>query len=58
MKSPAKRQKTKVESKLRGLTGSVFVEAMQEARRIGLKLKPIRYYPAHRPPVSFSDEER
>lgn len=39
-------------------TGAVLVEAMQEARRLRLKLKPMRYYPAMRPPVSFSDEER
>jgi prevent-host-death family protein len=37
-------------------TGMVFVEAMQRAGRLGLRLKPLRYYPAHRPPVAFEDE--
>jgi hypothetical protein len=58
MERPANRQKTTVEKSQSHRTGSVFVDAMQEARQIGLKLKPIQYYPTYRPPVSFSDEER
>jgi len=38
------------------LTGQAFVDAMQQARKLGLKLKPLRYYPAYRPPVRFEDE--
>jgi prevent-host-death family protein len=41
-----------------GLTGAVFVEAMQQARKRGLRLKPLHYYPAYRPPVDFSDDGR
>src|SRR5258705_471289 len=42
-------------SKTKGLTGSVLVEAMREARRLGLKIKPLRTYPAMRPPMTFAD---
>ena len=41
-----------------GQTGQVFLDAMQQARKLGLKLKPLRYYPTYRPPVSFEDDER
>jgi prevent-host-death family protein len=47
----------KLGSKTKGLTGSVLVEAMQEARRLGLKIKPLRTYPAYRPPMTFPDDE-
>ena len=36
-------------------TGAELVAAMQQARRLGLKLKPLRTYPRMRPPVSFRD---
>jgi prevent-host-death family protein len=39
-----------------GVTGAVFVEAMQLARKLGLRLKPLRYYPTYRPPMTFEDE--
>ena len=39
----------------KGQSGAVFVEAMQQARKLGLRLKPLRYYPAYRAPVSFED---
>lgn len=42
--------------KNKGLTGAVLVEAMQEARRLGLKIRPLRTYPAMRPPVTFADD--
>ena len=48
-KSPAKKK---------GLTGAAFVDAMQQARKLGLKLKPLRYYPTYRPPVSFEDRKK
>jgi prevent-host-death family protein len=41
-----------------GLTGAVFIDAMQQARKLGLKLKPLRYYPVYRPPVSFENEDK
>src|SRR5262249_54067411 len=44
-----------IPSKAKGLTGEAFVEAMQQAAKLGLRLKPLRYYPAYRPPVSFED---
>jgi prevent-host-death family protein len=40
-----------------GLTGAAFIDAMQQARKLGLRLKPLRYYPVYRPPVSFDDED-
>src|SRR4051812_10740029 len=42
----------KLGSKTKGLTGLVLVEAMQEARRLGLKIKPLRTYPSYRPPLT------
>jgi len=39
--------------KTKGLTGAVLVEVMQEARRLGLKIKPLRNYPKMRPPLTF-----
>jgi prevent-host-death family protein len=47
---------TAVPSKTKGLTGAVFVDAMQQARKLGLRLKPLRYYPTYRPPISFDDD--
>jgi prevent-host-death family protein len=41
-----------------GVTGSVFVEAMQQARKLGLRLKPLRYYPTYRPPLTFEGDDR
>jgi hypothetical protein len=41
-----------------GQTGAVFVEAMQQARKLGLRLKPLRYFPAHRKPIAFEDDDR
>ena len=41
----------------KGLTGAVLVEAMQEARRLGLKIKPLRTYPTMRPPMTFPDDD-
>ena len=43
--------------KTKGLTGAVLVEAMQEARRLGLKIRPLRTYPVYRPPMTFADDE-
>jgi prevent-host-death family protein len=40
----------------KGQTGAAFVEAMQQARKLGLRLKPLRYYPSYRPPVSFDSD--
>jgi prevent-host-death family protein len=42
----------------KGLTGTVFVDAMQQARRLGLRLKPLRYYPTYRPSVSFEGDKK
>ena len=39
-------------------TGYDLVVAMQEARKLGLKIKPLRVFPKYRPAVSFSDSER
>jgi prevent-host-death family protein len=39
--------------KTKGLTGAVLVEVMQEARRLGLKIKPLRDYPKMRAPLKF-----
>ncbi len=39
-------------------TGADFIAAMQQAGKLGLKLKPLRVYPIYRPPVSFTDDER
>jgi antitoxin Phd len=41
-----------------GVTGAVFVEAMQQARKLGLRLKPLRYFPTYRPPIAFEDNDR
>jgi|SRR5262245_6166708 len=41
----------------KGSTGAVFVDAMQQAGKLGLRLKPLRYYPAYRPPVSFDEDK-
>jgi prevent-host-death family protein len=38
-------------------TGAELVAAMQQARRLGLKLKPLRTRPRMRPPVTFTDSE-
>ena len=38
-------------------TGAELVAAMQQARKLGLKLKPLRTYPPMRPPVTFTDGE-
>ena len=35
--------------KPKGGTGGMFVEAMQQARKLGLRLKPLRYYPTYHP---------
>lgn len=43
--------------KTKGLTGAVLVEAMQEARRLGLKIRPLRTYPTMRPPMTFADDD-
>lgn len=45
----------KLAPKTKGLTGSVLVEAMQEVRQLGLKIKPMRTYPPMRLPVTFED---
>jgi len=47
-----------VPNKTKGLTGAVFVDAMQQAGKLGLRLKPLRYYPTYRPPVSFDDDAK
>jgi prevent-host-death family protein len=39
-------------------TGADLIEAMQEGRRLGLRLKPFRYHPPIRPPIDFSDDEK
>jgi prevent-host-death family protein len=39
-------------------TGADLIAAMQEGRRLGLRLKPFRYYPKVRPPIDFSDNEK
>jgi prevent-host-death family protein len=36
-----------------GLTGEVLIEMMQEARRLGLRFKPLQNYPKMRPPMKF-----
>jgi prevent-host-death family protein len=38
-------------------TGQVFIDAMQQARKLGLRLKPLRYYPAYRPTVRFEEDK-
>jgi hypothetical protein len=57
MKRPVEHRK-KIPGNEDNRTGMEFVEAMRQGRRLGLKLKPMKYYPTYRPPVSFSDEER
>lgn len=47
-----------VPSKTKGQTGAIFVDAMQQARKLGLQLKPLRYYPTYRPPVSFDGDDK
>ena len=49
---------TPAAAKPQGLTGAAFVEAMQQARKLGLRLKPLRYYPDYRAPIAFEDDER
>ena len=39
-------------------TGAELIKAMQQARKLGLKLKPARFYLSARPPIDFSDGER
>jgi prevent-host-death family protein len=39
-------------------TGYELVLAMQEARKLGLKLKPLRVFPKYRLPVVFSESRR
>jgi len=46
-----------ISRKHKGLTGAVLVKAMQEARRLGFKIKPLRTYPKMRPPVTFADDD-
>lgn len=41
-----------------GITGAVFVEAMQKAAKLGLRLKPLRYYPKYRAPIILRGNER
>jgi len=41
-----------------GITGSVFVAAMQQAGKLGLRLKPLRYYPTYRPSIAFEGDDR
>jgi prevent-host-death family protein len=41
-----------------GRTGADLVAAMQEARKLGLRLKPLRVFLPVRAPVTFSDDER
>jgi prevent-host-death family protein len=38
-------------------SGAELVMAMKQARKLGLKLRPLRTYPPMRPPVSFTDRE-
>src|SRR5262245_36503978 len=38
-------------------TGADLIAVMQEGRRLGLKLRPTRFYPSVRPPVTFPDDE-
>lgn len=37
-------------------TGADLIPIMQKGRKLGLKLKPFRYYPKVRPPIDFSDQ--
>jgi len=39
-------------------TGAELIDAMQQARKLGLKLKPLRFYPPIRPAAVFADDER
>lgn len=39
-------------------TGEELIEAMQQARKFGLKLKPARVPALLRPPLDFSDDGR
>jgi prevent-host-death family protein len=41
-----------------GRTGADLVAAMQQARKLGLRLKPRRFVSPVRPPVAFPDDER
>ena len=39
-------------------TGEEFIKAMQQARKLGLRLKPARVPARVRPPIDFSDDGR
>jgi prevent-host-death family protein len=39
-------------------TGYDLVLAMQDARNMGLKIRPARVFPKYRPPVRFPDDRR
>jgi prevent-host-death family protein len=39
-------------------TGEELIKAMQQARKLGLKLKPARVPALVRPPIGFSDDGR
>jgi prevent-host-death family protein len=39
-------------------TGEELIKAMQQARKLGLKLKPARVPALLRPPIDFSDDGR
>jgi prevent-host-death family protein len=39
-------------------TGAELIKAMQQARKLGLKLQPARVPALVRPPIDFSDEGR
>lgn len=39
-------------------SGYDLVLAMQEARKLGFKLKPVKVFPRYRPPVTFSNGDR
>jgi prevent-host-death family protein len=39
-------------------TGEELIRAMQQARKLGLKLKPVRAPAVLRPPIDFSDDGR
>jgi prevent-host-death family protein len=41
----------------KALTGAAFVDAMQQARNLGLRLKPLRYHPTYRASVRFEDDK-
>ncbi len=39
-------------------TGEELIKAMQQARKLGLKLRPARVPALRRPPLDFSDDGR